>query len=121
VGRRSIVSGARVAAARFYPFGAVKQAGLIRDELDGTPLAVHYSPGVDTPVALVAQLAGERIDLVQHGDGMLEDGATGSVFDVLGRCSSGKYQGKRLELATSVWTRWYGFSQTYPETTIWYA
>ena len=121
LGARSLVGGARVSAARFYPFRAVKQAGLIVDDLDDTPIVVHYDAAVDTPIALIARLDGRRIELARAGEGTLRDRATGSLFDPIGRAKSGELAGQRLALAPSVWTRWYGFSQTYPETDIWSA
>lgn len=119
VGRRSLFRGTSVSAARFYPFDAVRKLGFVADQLGDVPIVVHYGPGADSPIALVARLDDGPVDLVPAGDGRLRDRASGSVFNAVGRCMEGPMAGKRLPLAPSVWTRWYGFVQTYPETSIW--
>ena len=119
VGRRSVVAGKSVEAACFYPFKAVRAAKLVADRVGGIPIVVHYGATADTPIALVASLGDTPVELELAGDGRLRDHASGSLFDGVGRCTEGPLTGQRLPLAPSVWTRWYGFAQTYPGTAIW--
>ena len=67
----------------------------------------------------MGELDGARIEAQMDEEGVLRDGATGSTFDAVGRFSSGPLAGKRLTPAASVFTRWYGFAQTYPKASIW--
>lgn len=117
VGRKRLL-GAKV-DARFYRFADCRAKRLVRDDLAGRPLAVYYHPSADVPLAVWSELEGAAIDLALDHEGRLVDHATGARFDLVGRALSGPFAGKRLELASSIWTRWYGWAQTYPDTSLW--
>lgn len=119
IGKRSLVRGTTISGASFYTLKAARRAKLIADVVGSVPIAVVYDETIDSPVALVTELDGERVVLGRDEAGRLRDESTGSTFDALGRCIGGRLLGKRLELAPSVFTRWYGFSQTYRDVTIW--
>lgn len=107
VGRRNLVRGL-VPVARFYPMAAAREAGLIVDRVDELDVLVGMDDEQGAPVAY--RLPGPCV--VLEGSAV---GADGARWGRDGRDANGV----RLPLANGIFGRWYGFSQTYPDTTIW--
>jgi hypothetical protein len=132
---------------RAYPLLSKHQAALIHDQLDGKPCVVlwqgrsnsaaayrleatpprkHTAPrpnkeGVSPPEPTTTaprravRLVLDRVDF----PATFKEEATGSRFDVAGRCIEGELKGWTLTWLDSVQVKWIAWAAEYPETTIW--
>lgn len=99
-------------SAKYYPMKPIIEAGeAIVDELAGRPAVLCVEPLTRAPSALYAETEGaEWVD----GELRLDDGVVlrdGRLFDA---------EGGRLEIERplQLFTRWYGFALTFPETKV---
>lgn len=95
-------------ARRFYPIEQLKREGnLINDQFDRRTLVVYMDPSTRSPAALFNDLgkaAWECDTLVLGAGRSLQDGV---VHDARG-------QPVKVQRPMQVFTRWYGFSYTFP-------
>jgi hypothetical protein len=97
---------------RYYPMEVLRQRGeAFIDEVDGRKLLVYVDPETFTPAALFVNSTNARL---QDKEVRLDRGQvvrTGALLDA---------GGKRLpaEQPQQVFTRWYGFSLTFPGTQV---
>lgn len=117
LGQRSLLRRTSALAARFYPFKAFKQQPLVHDTLGDVPLVLAWDAVAHAVAAFDTRLDGSPLRL-RLDDQHLVDEGSGARFDLVGRCVQGAFKGQRLAAMPGLSTRWYGFSQTYPNTTI---
>lgn len=104
--------------ARAYPLARLDAAGgVVEESLGGMPLTVWYESASRTAVAFDARLDGRTLAFERRGDAFREK-ATGSRFDLEGRCVEGPLVGERLLRAPSLRTEWYGWYAHHPTTTV---
>lgn len=114
-----LLLGVRLAnAMRAYPLARLAaSAGVVEETVGGTPLTVWYEAASRTACAFDARLEGLARAFERRDDGFHER-ATGSRFDLDGRCVEGAFAGQRLERVPSLLTEWYGWFAHHPETTV---
>ncbi len=108
-GQRNLIHGL-TPAARFFPMQAVRDAGMIVDKVGDHDVLVAMDAEQGAPVAYLLPGPGVRLE----GDDAV-DPTSGARWQANGK----DVDGVRLPLAMGIFGRWYGFSQTYPATTIW--
>jgi len=98
--------------SRYYPRERIQKAGnALIDELDGRKVLVYVDPVTSTPAAIFVDATSARKDgkIVRLDDGsIVRDGA---LYDSRG-------QRIMAERPLQIFTRWYGFSSTFRETSI---
>jgi hypothetical protein len=103
--------------ATAYPFGAVRQAGVVNDRVGELPVVVTLTPG-NSMAAYVRRLDGDAVDFDAAGDRFMS--AAGSRWErATGRAVDGPHEGARLEPATEQSPMfWLGWSNFHPDTTV---
>lgn len=100
-------------AARAYDFEQLKKRYLVNDTLNGTALLV-LSDGVGS--GFVYEREGHEFELTEDG---VKDTATGSTWDLFGRCVKGKLKGQALTQVQSrqqflrAWIDFHGHTDFY--------
>ena len=94
--------------ARYYPLGLIRQRGALIDRLDGRTVLVYMDPTTFTPTAMFVNAT--RAD-VENREIRLDTGSVvrlGVLYDA---------RGARVEAERppQMFTRWYGFSLTFPK------
>jgi hypothetical protein len=94
--------------ARYYPMDRIReQGGAFVDRIDGKNVLVYVDPESNTPAAVfVSARSAKR----EGQDVQLDDGSrvrSGVLLDRAG-------QRRQAELPQQMFTRWYGFSLTFP-------
>lgn len=92
---------------RFYPFEGIRRRGAFVDTVGGRNLLVYRDPGTSVPAALYVDAAGAAIEGRQV---RLENGQS----IVAGRLIDADGGAVPMERPNQVFTRWYGFSLTFP-------
>ena len=97
---------------RYYPVERIRERGeAFIDRLDGKPVLIYLEQGTATPAALFVDARSARL---QGNEIRLDTGAvvrSGLLFD-----SKGKRQTEQRP--QQIFTRWYGFALTFPETEV---
>jgi hypothetical protein len=93
---------------RYYPMEVLRQrGGAFIDQIDGRSLLIYIEPETSAPTALFVRAKSAKID---GRDVRLDEGSIVRMGVVLNR--NGKRQ--RVERPQQLFTRWYGFSLTFP-------
>jgi hypothetical protein len=94
--------------SRFYPMSVLRQSGnVIMDELGGRKMLVFIDPNTSTPGAIFVEADGAR---KQGREILISDGTvirSGVLYDTAG-------ERRAAERPFQLFTRWYGFSLTFP-------
>ena len=95
------------ATRRYYPMDTIREAGTIIDELDGQKILVFIDPASSTPTALYVDADSAT---VEGREVHLDTGRivrSGMLIDA---------DGRRIdeERPQQIFTRWYGYSLTFP-------
>ncbi len=95
-------------ARRFYPLESLRErGGAVIDEFDGRPVLVYLDPLTSTPAALYTRTANVNVaNRELHLDG-------GRVLR-RGVLYSAQNEALTVERPQQLFTRWYGFSLTFP-------
>jgi hypothetical protein len=92
---------------RFYPFDLVRERGALIDQVEGRDLLVYYDRTASVPAAVYVSAAVETVDneeiRLANGQRVVAGQLTDSDGTVL-----------PSETPNQVFTRWYGFSLTFP-------
>ena len=100
--------------ARAYPF----------ERLAGTPLVqegdvtVWFDPASRSAAAFDRSLDGKRATF-ERVAGVIRDSETKSTWTMDGRCVDGSRKGAQLTPLHGLMSEWYGWSASYPETSVW--
>lgn len=113
IGQRSLTGRQRAAAARFYPYRALRRVGAVQESLAGHGVLVVWDPEAASASAFAARLGERALALRLSPEAMVDE--RGNRFDVQGRVLAGPDAGQALRRLPVIATRWYGFAQTYPE------
>lgn len=81
------------------------------------PYSVLCLPGTHTVGAYYRSVDGRVVTLKRSGNNFV-DSASGSVWDVEGRCVEGLFAGKRLQPLNFVTLEWHSWSAFHPETKV---
>ena len=93
---------------RYYPVTRIREQGrAFVDRLDGRTLLIYIDPDTNNPVAIYVKAAGAKM---QDNDVVLDDGSVVRAGLLLDR--GGKRQS--VERPLQMFTRWYGWSLTFP-------
>jgi hypothetical protein len=92
---------------RYYPMELLRQRGAFIDRIDGLNLLVYVEPETSTPAAMFVRAKGAAMD---GREVRLDDGSIVRMGILLNR--DGKRQ--NVERPQQLFTRWYGFSLTFP-------
>jgi len=92
---------------RFYPMELLRQRGALIDRIEGRHLLVYVEPETATPAAMFVRAKGAAIN---GREVRLDDGSIVRMGILLNR--DGKRQ--NVERPQQLFTRWYGFSLTFP-------
>ena len=104
--------------ARAYPLARLATtSGVVEEVVGDVPLTVWFEAPSRTACAFDARLDGRVRTFERRDDGFHEQ-ATGSRFDLEGRCVDGPLVGRKLERPSSLLAEWYGWYVHYPKTTI---
>ena len=108
---------------RAYPFKTLEErGGVVNDELGKTKVAVFYSPDTMSAVALDRNLEGKtyEFETKKSADGktFIVDKQTSSEWTIEGVAVDGPLKGKSLARLNGHQSQWYGWSATFPETSI---
>ena len=111
---------------RIYSFAGLDQQPLLNDQVDDTPLVIHYNDQTRAAYGWLRRLpkfgtAGESqlLSFVQDGPTVLDE-QTGSSWDlVTGRCSAGPLRGSRLDYLPLIVTSQRAWRTFHPDTQIW--
>jgi hypothetical protein len=93
---------------RYYPVARIREHGAaVLDRLDGRPVLIYIDPESNTPAALFVKSASAKM---QDKDVLLDNGSAVRSGVLLDR------GGKRLAMdrPQQIFTRWYGFTLTFP-------
>jgi len=91
-----LVVGVEVGAvARAYDWNQLVKHRLVHDEVDGTSLLAVADEAGSSAFVYDRTVDGRALSFIIDGDG-LKDDATGSSWDMFGRCKTGKLKGKSL-------------------------
>ena len=116
-----------------YPFSRLAVARVINDVVGGTPLVVFHRGGtvsaLDRGVISASRDVGaatmfsrdvddKTLTIAARGDEFVDD-QTGSTWDILGRATTGRLAGKRLEAVVSANHFWFAWAVFKPETRVW--
>ena len=95
------------ATRRYYPMELLRQRGAFVDQIDGRSVLVYIQPETATPAAMFVTARSARME---GRDVRLDNGNTVRMGVLLDR------DGTRLtaERPQQLFTRWYGFSLTFP-------
>lgn len=96
-----------VGLRRFYPFDLIRERGALIDQVGGRNLLVYYDATASVPAALYVS---SEVTGVEGGEVRLANGQTvvaGQLVDPDGNMRS-------PDRPNQVFTRWYGFSLTFP-------
>lgn len=97
---------------RYYPMEHIRARGnAFIDRIDGRRVLIYIDPDTFTPTALFVKAAGAKLE---KGEVRLDNGQVvrgGLLFDARGRR-------QEAERPQQVFTRWYGFSLTFPGTEV---
>jgi Protein of unknown function (DUF3179) len=98
--------------ARFYPMASLRQSGsVLLDEFDGREILLYIDPSTSTPAALYLDVDGAR---KQGREIWLSDGSvirSGVLYGPTGEPVT-------IDRPFQLFTRWYGFSLTFPDVDI---
>lgn len=98
--------------SRFYPMALIRShGGALIDRLDGRPVLLYIDPATSVPAALFVDAAEAQVENSRIQLDSRHYVETGMLFDAGGR---------RLneERPQQLFTRWYGFALTFPDTGI---
>jgi hypothetical protein len=92
---------------RYYPMELLRQRGAFIDQIDGRSVLIYIQPETATPAAMFVTAGNARME---GRDVRLDNGRIVRMGVLLDR------DGKRLtaERPQQLFTRWYGFSLTFP-------
>ena len=96
---------------RYYPMELLRQRGAFIDQIDGRSVLVYIEPETSTPSAMFVRAKSATLD---GRDVRLDDGRIVRMGVLLDR--NGKRQ--TAERPQQLFTRWYGFSLTFPNSEI---
>jgi hypothetical protein len=123
------VEGAGVAV----PFRALREARVIRTEVDATEVVVFWAEGTATVLdqatvadsrdvgaagAFFAEVEGRRLRFSPEENGRFRDDITGSTWSVTGVAIDGPMAGARLEPVTYTNAFWFGWREFRPDTRV---
>jgi hypothetical protein len=92
---------------RYYPMELLRQRGPFIDQLEGRSLLVYVEPETSTPAAMFVR---SKSATMEGRDVRLDNGSLVRMGVLLDR--AGKRQS--AERPQQLFTRWYGFSLTFP-------
>ena len=96
---------------RYYPMTRIRgQGGALLDQLDGRAVLIYIDLASATPAALFVRTSTVK---VQNNDILLDDGSvrSGVLVDRAGKR-------RPMERPQQIFTRWYGFALTFPDSEI---
>lgn len=97
--------------SRYYPLEHLARQHVVIHEFDGRPVLIYYAPGGRAPGALYVQSSTASVDgaIIRLGNGdYLEKGL---LYNAAG-------ERKTMQRPMQLFTRWYGFALTHPETEV---
>ena len=115
-----------------YPFDALKKVHVINDTVGKTDIVVLWAPGTASPLDTDTIAGGRdvgsatvyvrtlgRLHLTFTFEGIhVVDKETGSVWDLLGRATSGQLVGKTLTPVVAVTSFWFAWAAYQPKTRV---
>jgi hypothetical protein len=114
------------------PTVLLAQRRVVETRVGGTPVAVFWQPGTNSPIqragvadgddigatgAFVAEHDGDRIHF-EFRDGEIRDLTTGSVWSIVGRATHGPLAGVQLQRADHLDTFWFAWAAYHTDTRI---
>ena len=113
LGQRSLLGGVKARGAKFYPYARLKPLGCVQESVADVPVLVRWDARADSALAFRARVGDATPRFSLDGDVLVDD--LGNRYAPDGTATDGPARGERLQLLTSIATRWYGFEQSYPE------
>jgi hypothetical protein len=102
-----------------WPLTELNRAGLVQDELAGTPIVLVAEPGALAGFAYSRRLDDRVLDLELRGR-RLVDRTTGSRFSIVtGRAVSGPLQGDALTRIPATTSYWFAWRRAFQRTAVW--
>ena len=103
-----------------YSIPELREAGVVNDELDGTPLAVVFDPDDENRWAVFSRRLDSTVARLGFVDGALTDTVSGTTFDpFLGLGSSGPLADQNLGLLPGFTAFPSDYRNFYPEGRLW--
>jgi hypothetical protein len=122
---RELVAGLQVgAAAKAYPFSALRAARVVNDSVGGNPVLIVHQPGSDTTTAFIPRAKGRPLSFFPAVDGAaseLVDRQTRSRWTPYGLATQGPLKGTQLQGLILVPQFWFAWSQFHPSTELFLA
>lgn len=116
---RELVAGLQVgAAAKAYPFSALRGARVVNDMVGGSPVLIVHQPGSDTTTGFIARAKGRVLSFaaVDAAASELVDRQTRSRWTPYGLATQGPLKGTQLQGLILVPQFWFAWSQFHPST-----
>ena len=107
--------------ARAYPLAGVNTAGVVLDEIAGTPIAIVRAPDGRSTRVFNRTVDGRALELIAKADEspfLLADVATGSEWSFAGEAVSGPLKGRRLERIPVLEEYWFDWKTYHPSTDV---
>lgn len=107
-------------AARAYPFTALARVpdGLVNDQVGSTPVVIFFDRTTGSAAGHGRQVGDQTLEFDRTAEGLLQDRASGSIFNRDGKCVEGPLLGRHLPPLFALQAEWYGWSAAYPQTTV---
>jgi hypothetical protein len=99
--------------ARAYPFADLP--AVVEETVGGVAVTVWF----DAASRSVAAFERDEHSFAALPEGLREDRATKSRWNMEGECVAGPLRGERLEPLHGLMAEWYGWAAHYPRTTVW--
>ena len=117
---RTLVLGIELkGVARAYPLAGMNAAGVVLDEIAGTPIAIVRAPDGRSTRVFDRTVDGRAVELIAKADEspfLLADVGTGSEWSFAGEAVSGPLKGRRLERVPVLEEYWFDWKTYHPST-----
>lgn len=105
---------------RAYPVSALRENdGIANDVVADVAVTIWLDPVSEALVGYEATAGSESLTFARDGAGRVHDEQTGSLWTLDGQCREGPLRGTRLRALDALQAEWYGWSATWPRTSIW--
>ena len=125
-----VLGGAAVA----YPFDILKKVHVVNDTIGTTDVVVFWTPGTASPLdadrvaggrdigaaTVYTRIVGDQHLTFTFDGTQIVDKETGSVWDILGRATSGQLTGKTLTPVVATNSFWFAWAAYQPDTRVYH-
>lgn len=104
--------------ARAYPFARLRARPVVDERLTGVDATIWFDESSRSAAAFRRSVKGHQLSFRRVGEGRFMDMGTRSHWTMDGLCVEGPLKGTQLKRLRGVMSEWFGWSASYPKTTI---